>query len=260
MVNIKIDITSVVQTFSLQQVDISHLRQLVANLYANEAYRKIIERAQRELVQTRNEYLEGLSLINSDEYTYLIRLSGVLPNMIEQGAPAFDMKKGFQNSSKAKRTKKGGWYLIIPFTFRTTSANPLSGNPGQLLPRSVYDLIRNEPDVQKQPVNNVQVSLLKNNDKIPARYQPPQSVIERLTNTANTYIPKSSIYAGLIRTKNVTTNRSKYNTFRAVSNNSDPASWQHPGFSPHLLMDQAVEEVDREDIITKALEKLFDEI
>ncbi|HSY75971.1 MAG TPA: hypothetical protein VK890_03895, partial [Bacteroidia bacterium] len=74
---------------------------------------------------------------------------------------------------------------------------------------------------------------------------------------ADSYIPKTSIYAGLVRTKDNATGMSNYNTFRRVSNNSDPRSWQHPGIPAYALMDKAMAGVDQLDIAETALQRYF---
>lgn len=258
MLDIKIDISEAVNLFSLDKTEVDSLRELTVISFVTEAYNNTVELAQKQLNQSRNEYISALHIVKEDQFTYSLQLSGSkLASMVEMGIPSFDMKIGFRNSLKAKPTKSGGWYLIIPFQFRTTAANPISGNPGALLPRRIYDLIRNSPDVTKDAGPTTVVSILKN-QSIPQRYQPQSaSVINQLANTAESYIPKSSIYAGLVRTQDITTGKSTYNTFRAVSNNSDPMSWIHPGIKAYNLMDQAFAMTDQEEAMLAGVEKLF---
>jgi very-short-patch-repair endonuclease len=161
---------------------------------------------------------------------------------------------GFASSAKRVITKDGkGWYLTIPMLFKTTSANPRSDTPGQILPRAIYDLIRNSPTTTKDLGDEV-VSTLAGKD-IPNRYQPGQ--LTSLNKTADSYIAKNSIYAGLTRTKDKATGQSNYVAFRRVSDKSDPKSWIHPGIPAYGLMDKAMENVDHLDIAETALQKFF---
>lgn len=251
---VQIDIESMVKDLNVTKQDLDQVRQLVVKAYINEVYSETINLAFDKLNASRNEYMSALSIQKIDEYTYELVLKGnTLAAMIENGAGSFDMKIGFGRSPKAIPTKNGGWYLTIPMIFRTPSANARSGAPGQLLPRKIYDLIRNSPSTVRDIGDEV-ISTLSNSD-IPDRYQPGQ--LTSLNKQADAYVPKSSIYAGLIRTQDKSTGQSNYNTFRRVGSNSPANSWIHPGIPAYNLMDLASNNVDHLDIAETALQKFF---
>lgn len=168
--------------------------------------------AQNKLKTTRTDYLLGLDFnsivypLDSDGFIGSVELNGKLPNMVETGFSPFDMKVGFGKSSKVKKTKSGGWYLTIPFRHSTPNSNGSFGSP---MPKSVYN-------VAKKLFPNGRMSTKGNLGRSWTGYQ-----------------HKSNIYDGLQRIvksyKKAT--QSQYYTFRRVSNNSDPTSWHHPGFS-----------------------------
>jgi hypothetical protein len=249
---INIDFSSVLAEFQYTPEEVRLLRQIAVKVYVEDAYANMVELANKRLGKSRGSYLGGLTIQKESEFIYNIVLKGKFPNMLEQGATPFDMKAGFSKSSKVKFTKNGGWYITIPMLFKTTAASQSSGEAGQILPRKIYDLIRNSPSTIKQVGNNT-ISTLQNGD-IPNRYQP---TLANMNRTADQYLPKSSIYAGLIRKQDNTTGKSAYNTFRRISNNSDPKSWMHPGIQAYNLMDEAMKQVDQKQVLDKALDELF---
>lgn len=250
-----IDIEALTKDLQLTKEDLDQVRQLTVKAYVTEVYDETVNLAIDKLNSARNEYVSALRINKVNDYTYELILDGknALANMVENGASSFDMKIGFSKSPKKKPTKSGGWYLTIPMLFRTPSANPRSGVPGALLPRKIYDLIRNSPSTKRETEDET-ISTLSNS-AIPNRYQPGQ--LASLNRAADAYIPKSSIYAGLVRTQDKETGQSNYNTFRRVSDKSDPKSWIHPGIPAYNLMDQAMTNVDQLDIAETALAKFF---
>lgn len=251
----EIDIQSMVADLQLTRDELDQVRQLVVKAYVGEVYSETVELAIDRLASARGEYVGGLQIVKVDDYTYDLELKGSLPNMIESGCTSFDMKPFFQRSPKRIETKNGkGWYLTIPMLFKTPGANPRSDVPGQLLPRKIYDLIRNSPTSKYDNDEGEEISTLAGS-AIPKRYQPGQ--LKDANRAADAYIPKSSIYAGLIRTKDKATGMSNYNTFRRASSNSDPKSWIHPGIPAFNLMDTAMSNVDQLDIAETALQKYF---
>lgn len=255
---IELDINSLVQNLELTKNELDEVRELVVKAYVDEAYLNTTSLAREKLGSSRGAYLDALNIRQIDRFTWELVLDSTnnpLAGMIENGASSFDMKVNFARSGKKKMTKSGGWYLTIPLLFRTTNAKEKSGAPGQILPCSIYDLIRNSPSTTKE-VDDKTVSTLSGDD-IPKRYQPGQLMMKQLNRTADQYMPKNSIYAGLIRNKDNASGKSTYNTFRKVSSNSDPKSWIHPGIPAYNLMDQAANSVDQLDIAETALQKYF---
>jgi hypothetical protein len=251
---ISLDIESLVKDLELTKSELDQVRKLVVKAYVDEVYIRTVQLANNELFVTRSEYVNSLSVKKENEYSYSLVLSGSsLALMIENGASPFDMKVGFMKSGKVVNTKSGGWYLTIPMLFKTTNASTSSTIAGQIMPRSIYDLIRNNPTTKTQN-GNIATSILAGKD-VPAKYQP--EALKALNRTADSYIPKSSIYAGLIRKQDLTTGKSSYNTFRRVSNNSDPKAWMHPGFEAKGLMDRATNSVDSLNIAETALQNFF---
>lgn len=171
-----------------------------------------MQQAQQELRSTRPIYLMGLQEKNSILASYngkplsgAIVLRGRLPNMLEEGTPAFDIKAAMPKSKRAKPTKSGGWYITIPIRHST----PNSFMYGKAMPPSVYDQVK----------------------KLQSRERLTVSGNERTSHTG--YEHKANIYDGLtriVKSYKPGTKQSQYMTFRRISDRSDPKSWIHPGF------------------------------
>ena len=139
MVPIKIDLTALSLEFGLTKQQSEALmeftlKQLMGTVAANWA-----KQAKQNLHQSRDQYVNSITVVPKGRFEGLIVLRGVLPNMIEQGASAFDMKVGFLASSKAKQKKDGtGMYLTIPFRHATPLAIGESPIFSEVLPNEVY--------------------------------------------------------------------------------------------------------------------------
>lgn len=166
--------------------------------------------AQHKLHSTLPLYLMGLDF-NSILYPYegnafsgAVQLTGKLPNMLESGFPAFDMKIGFSNSKRRKIKKDGGWYLTIPLRHSTPGAFMY----GNAMPKDIYG-------VAKKLGNGESLHIKGQGDLSWTGYQRKHNTYDGLTRIVKSY--------------NNTT-QSQYYTFRRVSDKSDPLSWMHPSY------------------------------
>ena len=174
--------------------------------------------AQKKLKSTLPNYLLGLgtnSIVypyNSDFLSGAFVLRGRLPNMIETGYSAFDMKTGFSKSKRKKASKNGGWYLTIPFRHGTPKSF-MWGNP---MSKELYSSAKK----------------LKNNKSL--------KISGGQKTSWTGYRHKNNINDGLKRIINQNINgknQSHYITMRRVSNKSDPSSWKHPGYNGTKISD-----------------------
>lgn len=195
----------------------------VVSMYLKELQSNWIQLAQQNLQTAQKQYIAGIQISESK-----IELVGDLSNMIESGAPSFDMKESFKKSSKVKYGKKG-WYLIIPMQYSTRS-----GTSSPKMPRSVYEAIK------KSKARSLAA------DQLPKKYSK--------TGVSKTgYQHKSPQFAGLTKIPQGKSGRNTYSTFRVVSANSDPNSWIHPGFQAKNLVEKAMNSVDIDKILSSVL-------
>lgn len=172
---------------------------------------------QNKLNSTRPLYLMGLNF-DSIQYPYennafsgAVVLRGQLPNMLEEGFSAFDMKIGFSKSKRIKKKDNGGWYLTIPLRHST----PGSFMYGQAMGKDVYGVAK-KLNAYKSGQGNTRLNWPGAGDVSWTGYQ-------RKTNNYNGMVRIVKSYQKATQ--------SQYMTFRRVSDTSDPMSWWHPGFS-----------------------------
>ncbi len=246
---------------TLDQLTETCVKAVTAAIYANwEAL------AKKKLKSTREEYIQNIIHVDKGRFNKQIILTGVVPNMVEQGASAFDIKEGFRKSPKVRYTipvygKKGNmlrsggdWYLTIPFRIGVPGTLGQAGFTGQM-PQEVYDIMRKRGN---------RIALRA--DEIPAPYNIPQSRAAIQATPQNPYYAqythKSSIYEGLTKrtAQYGKTTQNTYGTFRRAGANSDPLSWIHKGISAYRLADEAVKITDVDTIVENEVTTFLDTI
>lgn len=246
---------------TLDQLTETCVKAVTASIYANwEAL------AKKKLKSTREEYIQNIIHVDKGRFNKQIILTGVVPNMVEQGASAFDIKNGFRKSPKVRYTipvygKKGNmlrsggdWYLTIPFRIGVPGTLGQAGFTGQM-PQEVYDIMRKRGN---------RIALRA--DEIPAPYNIPQSRAAIQATPQNPYYAqythKSSIYEGLTKrtAQYGKTAQNTYGTFRRAGANSDPLSWIHKGISAYRLADEAVKITDVDTIVENEVTTFLDTI
>ena len=246
---------------TLDQLTETCVKAVTAAIHANwEAL------AKKKLKSTREEYIQNIIHVDKGRFNKQIILTGVVPNMVEQGASAFDIKEGFRKSPKVRYTipvygKKGNmlrsggdWYLTIPFRIGVPGTLGQAGFTGQM-PQEIYDIMRKRGN---------RIALRA--DEIPAPYNIPQSRAAIQATPQNPYYAqythKSSIYEGLTKrtAQYGKTAQNTYGTFRRAGANSDPLSWIHKGISAYRLADEAVKITDVDTIVENEVTTFLDTI
>lgn len=250
-----IDLSGLEQQFSLAVKDIDLLTETCVNAVTAAIYANWEKLANERLNSTLPDYVKNLSKVDKGRFEKQIILSGVLPNMIEQGATPFDMKENFKKSAKVKYTipvynakgnqvKQGGqWYLTIPFRHGTPGIVGQAGFANEM-PNSVYNVIK------KKSAGNALTKA-----EIPSPHDVPKSREAILDSKGNIlydeYVHKNSIYEGMTkrRAQYEKVKQNTYGTFRRAGENSDPLSWIHKGIKAYRLADEAVQMTDIDTIV-----------
>ena len=250
-----IDLSGVQSQFGLAADTTDMLTETCVNAVTASIYANWEALAKQRLNSTLPEYTQNLIKVDKGRFDKQIVLTGVLPNMIEQGASPFDIKEGFKKSKKVKYTipvynkkgmqvyKGGDWYLTIPFRIGVPGTLGQAGFTGEM-PQEVYDVIRKKSNNEglKAP-------------EIPSPYEVPKSreaIINEIGGILyDTYNHKNSIYEGLSKrkAKYEKTSQNTYGTFRRAGANSDPLSWIHKGIKSYRLAEAAIEKTDIETIV-----------
>lgn len=252
---IVVDLTGLGAQFGLTSENIDMLTEMCVKSVTAAVFANWEALAKKELSSTASQYIGGLHEVNKGRFANQIVLTGVLPNMLEKGASAFDMKEGFKRSDKVKYTlpvynsngmkvKDGGdWFLTIPFRIGTPGTLGQAGFSSEM-PNEVYNLMRKRGSG---------VALKAN--EIPSPYDVPKSREAIMNEKGQTlykeYQHKSSIYEGVTKrtAQYGKTTQNTYGSFRRAGENSDAMSWMHKGLNAKWLSKKAVEETDVETIV-----------
>lgn len=156
---------------------------------------------------------------NADPFQGRVTMTDpALAQRYETGYKPFDIKPGLLRGKSAKTAKAGHRYAVVPFIHATPGT---VGQKGAALPAVVYQ-------VAAAATQGGRVSLLPQLALLGQRSKLP------IGGMATPYTWKTGPYAGLVRGGR--TGHTTYQTFRTVSDRSDPASWWHPGMPPNPII------------------------
>ena len=105
---IVIDLSGLQNQFGLSPKSIDMLTETCVNAVTAAIYANWQALAKQKLNSTLPEYTQNIIKVDKGRFDKQLVLTGILPNMIEQGASAFDMKEGFKRSGKVKYTISEG--------------------------------------------------------------------------------------------------------------------------------------------------------
>ena len=150
---------------------------------------------------------------------------------LEYGTSARDMKPSLLASPKAKTSKSGGRYLIIPFRHGVPGSQGLPA-----MPQSIYAQARKLEHYGASKAH-LGPSPWGQRTQLPVgQTRLPSGLL--VGGQPGPYTWKTGLYSGMVRAG--TPRHSQYITFRVVSSHSDPASWWYPGFSARHIRQNAL--------------------
>ncbi len=237
MLQIGIDLSEVIQEFYLISDEVEGLKSRILDRITDEYMFQWENNINDSLDSTRNEYKKAMYVNRVDDSNTIIGLTpreSQLALMMEEGVSPYDLKDGFSKSSKKKDKEGGGWYLTIPFRHATSEAVAEASFFSNQMPKQIEDIVK------VKPMSGGKTTGLTL-DELPAEYQ------KLLSNPTTGYEHKAPINQGLQRINMPSSDKEKrsgYLTFRRVSDNSDPDSWVHRGFSALKLMEKTMQQVD----------------
>lgn len=253
MVPIKIDISDLAIQMQLSVEKYNDLSVFILDRLTKRFSQLWESEVKNSLDSTRMDYLRAMSFerVSDGEAVFELKYSkdNPLPVMIEDGATPFDIKEGFKKSPKRKHKVDGGWYITVPFRHASSQVVVSTHSFSSTLPKEVESLAKASPTPLKR-------------GQLPIQHQSParRPEINRLGIKVPEYKHKSAKYEGLQR-KNISStaneNRGGYFTFRRVSDKSDPNSWWHKGFDAHKFMEKAVNKMNVNSIVNKAIDDFF---
>lgn len=231
-----IDTSEFVRLSSFTEGEIKDFTSMLLDRLSLKFKEEWINEVNSTLKSTRQEYIKGMYTERPDENTIVMGVTARQSQLavdLELGKSSFDMKEGFSKSSKKTITKKGNWYITVPFRHAVPGSVGESGIFSSVMPEEVYSIAKK----QTKPIQLNQLS-------------PALQIkgIRPAFNLGNRSIPaykrKSVLYEGLVRNVDTRENRGTYTTFRRVSSKSDPSSWWHPGFPSYNFLGKALAKTD----------------
>lgn len=253
MIPIRINADDLAEEFSLSADEVGNMIESAVKRVTIRFADNWKAQAGLDLNSSKNQYRNNILIVDEGRFKGVVVLSNAstpVPNMIEQGVSGFDMKAGFQNSPKAKRTKDGGWYLTIPFRWATPGALGESEVFTSRLPDQVYDIARAKSSSSTQLNERAGRSEQIGKLDLPQEFQKiksrPAFTSVNQRQTFEAYAHKSSIYEGIQRSQQTYENatQGQYISFRRASSKSDPMSWIHTGIRARKLAEKAIQKTN----------------
>lgn len=121
MIHVDIDISAIEALEDLPEAAVAEARRMIPTLTA-QVHGKVIELAQQRLHTRRGMYLKGLSQFEIDKDTWCVNLDASV-RWIDDGLDPHSMLEDLLASPKAKRSKDGGKYVVVPFQHNKPKQN-----------------------------------------------------------------------------------------------------------------------------------------
>lgn len=262
--NFNIDLTDVFEEFNLIGSQADALTKAVLDDVTGLVLRNWRALAKRELKSTSQEYLRSIQWIEKGMFKNALVLTGKLPNMIEGGAGAFDMKEGFAKSSKIKRNKDGGWYLTIPFRMGTPGASTSSSFFSAIMPASVHAAAKGLSGSRTSAGGSKKAGGSLKAIQIPSQFAIPKTRAKIITKnkTFEAYKHKSSIFEGVQKNSKTygKSTQSTYTSFRRVGSNSDPNAFIHKGFKAKNFANKAFRATDFQTQVDNSIDRFLSQL
>ncbi len=195
--------------------------------------------AQTGLKSTSREYVQALTSEEGDR-KFTITLSGVLPNLVEQGFQGGDMRDWMLNGPKVKHGKHGK-YLIIPFSHGASGSS--GRNTGPSMPVSIHAAAQRLAPTLSRPSRGTAAAAHKvqYGERLSAASAHVSQQAHKILTTKAKPWHGSSVYKGIIRQekKYKKATQSSHTSFRVISEGINRGAedsegkatehWFHPG-------------------------------
>jgi hypothetical protein len=216
-------------------------------------------------INQRNRYADSIiqgnaiDIPEAGQFNRKILATDPISDKTEEGYISWDMKPMLLGGPKARVSKKGNKYNIIPFRHGTDGG---SGENAQFktMPKDIYAAARkmmpSSAGTNGKLLYGGKLAGTNWDGKHPAK----SNFIGRRDSTfpvplvqgRGIYKHKSNIFDGMLKIESTyeMKTQNKYLTFRIVSDKSHPLSWWHPGRNaqPHMqfVIDHCIPKIERE--------------
>lgn len=250
MIILNVDLSAVLDLKAELKPKIESALQEAAKTLALQAHAHIIEQVQQKLHSTRDKYLGALTFeqVSPDAWVISLDKSAM---WIEEGLEAHEMIDDLLSSPKAKMSKDGGKYMVVPFkqnknpTQQTRAQKDLTDTVKSELSRRQIPFGKLETDASGKP----KLGLLHKFDitKAPTKTQQgpgqghgPIGAV-RQGNTGIPFLQGVRVYQKEIKDAEGKSKTVKdIMTFRVVSSKQKGSGkWVHPGLEARSFFDEA---------------------
>jgi hypothetical protein len=243
----------------LVSVDTSKLRAaLLATMLTPDDSRKILEGtasaaranwiklAKSELKSTSRDYVQGIQEVEYKKTVARIDLLGVLPNMVEQGWPATDLRTTLlgPGAKNVKTAKDGSRYNTVPFRHGAPGGG--GRNVGAPMPKPIHaEAKKLAPTLSMPSIGGGGPTVLYGGRLVPTKNM--KQAARDILDTKKQPWHTTSIYTGMIRQEKMygKAKQNTYSTFRRISSKAtgDSRKWMHPGITARRLADRVSREL-----------------
>jgi hypothetical protein len=263
MPTVDVDLRQLAATLQAASPSGADVRRLVRALGAS-ARSRWIELAQDALKSTSRDYVQGIGqpVVAEDGHSVRLELTGQIPNMVEQGWAAHDLRDTVLGGPATRVSKEGNRYVRVPFRHGTPGSS--GRNVGKPMPRAVHAAAKALAPTLREGLGRPGArSILEPQASTAHRLQigmaGASKQVERILAKKEQEWHKSSVYSGMIRevAAYAKTQQNKFMTFRTISDKpgADPRSWLHPGIKARNFAEKVRDHVRQvaDEIAAKVL-------
>jgi len=223
---IKVDISQVVAVVTRVLPKKSDTKAIVKQLAAS-AMQQWKRLAQEGLRSSARDYVAGLQHRYYGERAQII-LTGMMPNMIENGWPGGDLRQWLLKGPNA-RLGKNGPYNTVPFRHGTPGTS--GRNVGRPMPPSIYRAAK----MLTPTLTALGGAGTLYGERLSTSSRGVTQQAKRILLTKERPWHATSVYTGMIREEKeyAAAKQSQFMTFRRISRvKRGPKHWFHPGIKP----------------------------
>lgn len=235
--------------------DDPELVESVLDNLAEGARLKWISSARRELGASRDAYIDGIQSVEARPGVRILTLVGWLPNAIENGIEAFDLRETLLSGTSrlAKVSADGHRYGHVPFRHGTPGSAGKTGKPmGRAYGPTGEHGLGHGNVMPAEHAADMGSRVYKAAKRLAATTRPPGGKTRWGGRLPAGMAPKlashhkTDIFAGMTRVRHTykRATQTKFMTFRTISE-KNPEGWMHPGIKPRGLagrVDEYVQE------------------
>lgn len=216
--NLKLRMENAGAVADTSSANVKAMLEAMAKSLAVAAYNMGVNHVQQKLDTTRQQYLDHFHYTQIDSSNHLIALDAEA-DFLDSGYQGFDMKPGLLNGPKARVSKTGKRYNIIPFFHKKVGAatNLVDQLKGEEIQRNL-----------KNGINRAGKSVDLNKTQKNVMGLSEQGIVGRIKSNPQQHPHLRGMVK--IQKKYGKATQSQLMTFRIVSDNSSSRAWWHPGY------------------------------